>query len=96
MTKSKKIINALSEYIEISKLFVFQLFQLFIQQRTTFVVKKKFAPFDHLVVCCCIMLYVVVSCLHEVCSQSKMFVEQMLCNRTFLLFSVMLHVVAFV
>ena len=36
--------------------------QLFIQRRTTFVVKKKFAPFDHLVVCCCIMLYVVVSC----------------------------------
>ena len=36
--------------------------QLFIQQRTTFVVKEKFLPFDHLVVCCCIMLYVVVSC----------------------------------
>ena len=34
--------------------------------------------------------------LHEVCSRSKMFVEQMLCDRTFLLFSVMLHVVAFV
>ena len=41
------------------------------------------------VVCCCIML-------HEVCSRSKMFVEQMLCDRTFLLFSLMLHVVAFV
>ena len=39
--------------------------------------------------CCCIML-------HEVCSRSKMFVEQMLCDRTFLLFSVMLHVAAFV
>ena len=36
--------------------------QLFIQHRTTFVVKKKFVPFDHLVVCCCIMLHVVVSC----------------------------------
>ena len=43
--------------------------RLFIQQRTTFVVKKKFLPFDHLVVCCCIML-------HEVCSRSKMFVQQ--------------------
>ena len=32
------------------------------QQRATFVVKKKFVPFDHLVVCCCIMLHVVVSC----------------------------------
>ena len=63
--------------------------QLFIQHRTTFVVKKTFVPFDHLVVCCCIML-------HEVCSRSEMFVEQMLCDRTFLLFSVMLHVVAFV
>ena len=63
--------------------------QLFMQQRATIVVKKKFVPFDHLVVCCCIML-------HEVCSRSKMFVEQMLCDRTFLLFSAMLHVVAFV
>ena len=63
--------------------------QLFMQQRATFVVKKKFVPFDHLVVCCCIML-------HKVCSRSKMFVEQMLCDRTFLLFSAMLHVVAFV
>ena len=77
---------------------IFQLFmskapvkrsQLFMQQHATFVVKKKFVPFDHLVVCCCIML-------HEVCSRSKMFVEQMLCDRTFLLFSAMLHVVAFV
>ena len=32
------------------------------QQRATFVVNKKFVPFDHLVVCCCIMLHVVVSC----------------------------------
>ena len=32
------------------------------QQRATFVVKKKFVPFDHPVVCCCIMLHVVVSC----------------------------------
>ena len=55
------------------------------QQRATFVVKKKFVPFDHLV-CCCIIL-------HEVCSRSKMFVEQMLCHS---LFSAMLHVVAFV
>ena len=36
--------------------------QLFMQQRATFVVKKKFVPFDHLVVCCCTMLHVVVSC----------------------------------
>ena len=36
--------------------------QLFMQQCATFVVKKKFVPFDHLVVCCCIMLRVVVSC----------------------------------
>ena len=36
--------------------------QLFMQQRATFVVKKKFVPFDHLVVCCRIMLHVVVSC----------------------------------
>ena len=63
--------------------------QLFIQQRTTFLVKKKFVPFDHLVVCCCIML-------HKVCSRSKMFVEKMLRDKIFLLFSVMLHVVAFV
>ena len=36
--------------------------QLFMQQHATFVVKKKFVPFDHLVVCCCVMLHVVVSC----------------------------------
>ena len=48
---------------------------------------------------CCVLLYHVACCcimFHEVCSRSKMFVEQMLRDRTFLLFSAMLHVVAFV
>ena len=45
--------------------------QLFIQQRTTFVVKKKFVPFDHLVVCCCIVLYVVVWCFMKFARDQK-------------------------
>ena len=44
------------------------------------------------VVSCCMLLYHVA----WVCSRSKMFVEQMLCDRTFILFSAMLHVVAFI
>ena len=45
--------------------------QLFMQQHATFVVKKNFVPFDHLVVCCCFMLHVVVSCCMKFAGDQK-------------------------